>query len=63
MALTCGFYDGKIIADPCADEELLLSTTVSTVLDAEGRILGVRPCDVKFLDFEGEVYQVQQCHL
>ena len=43
VALTCGFYDGKIIADPAADEEALLSTTVSTVLDAQGRLLGARP--------------------
>ena len=40
VALTCGFYDGQLIADPAAEEEALLATTVSTVLDAEGRILG-----------------------
>ena len=42
IALTSGFFDDVIIADPVADEEPLLSTTVTTVLDESGRLLGVR---------------------
>jgi len=42
VALTCGFFEGVIIADPGADEEPLLSTSVTTVLDEFGKLLGAR---------------------
>jgi exosome complex component RRP43 len=42
IALTCGFFEGVIIADPSAEEEPLLSTTVTTVLDEAGKLLGGR---------------------
>ena len=42
VALTCGFFEGVIIADPAADEEPLLSAAVTTVLDGSGNLLGAR---------------------
>ena len=45
VALTCGFFEGVIIADPAADEEPLLSATVTTVLDESGKLLGTRSTD------------------
>lgn len=42
LALTCGLYKGQhIVADPDHEEELLMSATVSVVLDEAGEMLGV----------------------
>ena len=40
MALTCGLYSGSLIADPTSEEEALVASLVSTIVDASGSLVG-----------------------
>ena len=40
MALTCGLYSGRLIADPTSEEEALTACLVSTIVDASGCLIG-----------------------
>ncbi len=40
MALTCSMYGGHLIADPTAEEEALAAALVTTIVDAQGRLIG-----------------------
>lgn len=44
MALTCGLYNGCMIADPTSEEEALTASLVSTIVDASGCLIGEGPC-------------------
>ena len=40
MATTCAMYDGHIITDPDAEEEALAASSVTSVVDATGALIG-----------------------
>ena len=42
LSVTCGTFNGKLLVDPTAEEEALLSTTVNTIVDAQGKLISGR---------------------
>ena len=40
MATTCAMYDHHIITDPDAEEEALAASTVTSVVDGAGTLIG-----------------------
>ena len=40
VALTCGMYDGKLLSDLNAEEEKLVTSMTTAVVDSAGRIYG-----------------------
>ena len=44
LALTCGLYNGKLIADPTAEEEELMQTLLTVTLTASARVVGKHFC-------------------
>ena len=42
VSVTCGIFDGRLLVDPTAEEEALLSTTVNTIVDAQGKLISGR---------------------
>lgn len=40
MATTCAMYDGHIITDPDAEEEALAASTITSVVDNTGALIG-----------------------
>ena len=42
LSVTCGTFSGKLLVDPTADEEALLSATVNTIVDAQGKLVSGR---------------------
>ena len=40
MATTCAMYDGHIITDPDAEEEALAASTLTSVVDNTGALIG-----------------------
>lgn len=47
LPLTCGVFDGTIITDPSLLEEELLTTNVTVVSTAEGKVRSSSPCLVR----------------
>ena len=39
LSVTCGTFNGKLLVDPTYEEEALLQTTVSTVIDGQSRLI------------------------
>lgn len=39
LSVTCGTFNGKLLVDPTAEEEALLSATVNTIVDAQGKLV------------------------
>ena len=42
VSVTCGTFSGKLLVDPTAEEEALLSATVNTIVDAQGHLISGR---------------------
>lgn len=40
FALTCGMYDDKLMVDPTAEEEALMSSAVTVAVDVSGEVIG-----------------------
>ena len=41
MATSCAMYEGRLITDPDAEEEVLATSTVTSVVDEGGRLIGI----------------------
>lgn len=41
MATSCAIYEGRLITDPDAEEEVLAASTVTSVVDEGGRLIGI----------------------
>ena len=41
MATSCAMYEGCLITDPDAEEEVLAASTVTSVVDEGGRLIGI----------------------
>lgn len=39
LSVTCGVFDSKLLVDPTSEEEALLSSTINTIIDAEGKLI------------------------
>ena len=39
ISVTCGTFNGRLLVDPTFEEEVLLQTTVSTVIDGQSRLI------------------------
>ena len=39
LSVTCGLFDSKLLVDPTSEEEALLSATINTIIDAEGKLI------------------------
>ncbi|DBA84869.1 hypothetical protein WJX77_007920 [Trebouxia sp. C0004] len=39
ISVTCGTFSGRLLVDPTSEEEMLLQTTVSTVIDGQSRLI------------------------
>ena len=42
VSVTCGTFNDKLLVDPTAEEEALLSMTVNTIIDDQGRLISGR---------------------
>ena len=40
IATTCAMYEGRLITDPDAEEEALSASTITSVVDGGGRVIG-----------------------
>lgn len=40
MATTCAMYEGRLITDPDAEEESLAASTVTSIMDGAGSLIG-----------------------
>ena len=41
LSLTCGVFDGVFLADPTAEEEELIDSTITIAVDEKGHVLGI----------------------
>lgn len=39
LSVTCGVFDSKLLVDPTSEEEALLSATINTIIDAQGKLI------------------------
>jgi len=39
ISVTCGTFNGRLLVDPTFEEEVLLQTTISTVIDGQSRLI------------------------
>ena len=42
IATTCAMYEGRLITDPDAEEEALAASTITSVVDGMGAVIGTR---------------------
>lgn len=42
LCLSCAVIEDRLIADPSSEEEALAATLVSTTVDGQGHLIGVR---------------------
>ena len=65
MATSCALYEGRLILDPDAEEEVLAASTVTSVVDERGRLIGTpRPMhkayELRFTSLQNSVCQMQE---